>query len=433
MIRTLPATLGSCTGRTFWLQTAPVIPRPASGLGPAQRLIQLARLRGAAWGLCATLLWCGCQQNASQGMSGVTYQNDTRPARGKEGPWSIHILKISRTAKDLELHTMLAGGTAFGLSTLSEQIQALPKSLGQPLAAINGDFYNAEERSPYRGDPRGLQILNGELVSAPSDQASFWFDASGQPRAENVLSELRVTWPDGRTTPLGLNEERTNGGAVLYTASLGASTRARGGRELILERADDGAWLPLRAGTNCNGRVRAAETAGNTSLGRDTLVLSLSPGLLNREPQLSEITTGAMVRISTATTPALTGATTAISGGSVLIREGRPVDLGSPQSGDYKFRSMYDRHPRSAIGASRDHIFLVQVDGRQPGFSMGMTLAELADYMLKLGCELAMNLDGGASSTFWFHGQVMNSPCNGGERGIANSVILVRKPKEARR
>ena len=391
------------------------------------------RPRGAAFLILLLLLWCGCHQNSSQGSDGITYQNDKQPARGREGPWSIHILKIDRSARDLELHTTLARGTIAGLSTLAEQVRSLPKSLGEPLAAINGDFYVTDEKNPYRGDPRGLQILDGELVSSPADQSTFWIDAAGNPQATNVISELLVTWPDGRTAPLGLNEERTNGAVVLYTPRLGSSTKTRGGRELILDQEGSGSWLPLHAGVTSTGRVRAVNTTGNSPLGSQSMVLSLSPALLEQAPNLAMIDTGAVVRISTATTPAMTGVNTAISGGSVMIRNGKKQDLGSAQSSAYKFRSVLERHPRSAIGASRDHLFLVQVDGRQPGFSMGMTLSELADYMLKLGCDVAMNVDGGASATFWFRGQVMNSPCNGGERDIANGIVLVRKPRTASR
>ena len=100
-----------------------------------------------------------------------------------------------------------------------------------------------------------------------------------------------------------------------------------------------------------------------------------------------------------------------------------------PDSADYKYRSVHERHPRTAIGASRDHFFFVEVDGRQPGLSMGMTLSELADYMLKLGCGVALSLDGGASSTFWLDGKVMNSPSNGGVRPIANGLVVVAKRK----
>ncbi len=57
-------------------------------------------------------------------------------------------------------------------------------------------------------------------------------------------------------------------------------------------------------------------------------------------------------------------------------------------------------HPRTAIGrdASGRWLFLVVVDGRQRGYSEGVTLSELAQFMLDLGCQSAINLDGGGSS-----------------------------------
>jgi exopolysaccharide biosynthesis protein len=93
---------------------------------------------------------------------------------------------------------------------------------------------------------------------------------------------------------------------------------------------------------------------------------------------------------------------------------------------DYSQRSKYERHPRSAIGWSPTHFYFVVVDGRQPSLSMGMKLAELAQYMAKLGCTDAMNLDGGKSSQLWFNGQIVNSPCQN-EDTVANSLLLVRK------
>jgi exopolysaccharide biosynthesis protein len=69
---------------------------------------------------------------------------------------------------------------------------------------------------------------------------------------------------------------------------------------------------------------------------------------------------------------------------------------------------------------------LVTVDGRQPGLSVGMKLAELAEYMSRLGCTHAMNLDGGKSAQLWMGGQIMNSPCQG-EDTVANSLLVLRK------
>jgi exopolysaccharide biosynthesis protein len=40
-----------------------------------------------------------------------------------------------------------------------------------------------------------------------------------------------------------------------------------------------------------------------------------------------------------------------------------------------------------------------------------------------------MNLDGGGSAELWIEGQVVNRPCFGYERNLANGLVLVRKPK----
>ncbi len=89
--------------------------------------------------------------------------------------------------------------------------------------------------------------------------------------------------------------------------------------------------------------------------------------------------------------------------------------------------------PRSAIGYSRNgrYLYLVVVDGRQPFYSEGMTVKELADLMLSLGAEYAMNLDGGGSSTLVVRDakgnvRVLNSPIDnyipGRERPVANHL-----------
>lgn len=354
----------------------------------------------------------------------MAYRHETVAA----GPWSIHVATIDRRQPQLELRSTLARDQIQGLSTLAQQVKTLPAAAGQPLAAVNGDFYVVDERNPYAGDPRGLQILDGELVSAPTDQASFWIDAKGEPQATNVISRLKATWPDGSSAAMGLNEERHNGTAVLFTPRFGGSTKTKGGRELVLEPAGNGPWLPLQPGREYSARVREAHDGGNTPLAGGTLVLSLSPALLTNTPGAGALTNGAAVKLSTATFPDLAGVKVAISGGHVLVREGARQEIQTPQSEAYKYRSVRERHPRSAVGASRDHYFFVEVDGRQPGLSVGMTLDELGDYMKKIGCDLALSLDGGASATFWYEGRVRNSPCNGAERPIANGIAVVARP-----
>jgi exopolysaccharide biosynthesis protein len=47
--------------------------------------------------------------------------------------------------------------------------------------------------------------------------------------------------------------------------------------------------------------------------------------------------------------------------------------------------------------------------------------------MVKLGCENAINLDGGGSATLWVSGNVMNSPSEGQERPGANALVVLQK------
>jgi hypothetical protein len=329
-----------------------------------------------------------------------------------EVPWSIHIFRIGRSHRELEFCTTLGEGITLGMNTVSEQVKRLPPELGQPLAAVNGDFYNKHEG--YPGDPRDLQIHQGEVVSGPTGHTCFWVDGAGNPQMTNVVSRFRVIWADDTTTPFGLNEDRPGDGAVLYTSALGKSTRTSGGLELTLERTTNSSWLPLRLGQVYRGRVREIRTSGDSPLSADSLVLSLGPKLAAHLPKLEQ---GAMLQLATETIPNLTGVKAAIGGGPTLVCNGKAMEWPGFQV----------RHPRTALGWNKDFIFMVEVDGRQGNLSVGMTFPELAAYMIKLGCQQALNLDGGGSATLWVCGNVINSPSEGQERPGANALVLVQK------
>ncbi len=72
-------------------------------------------------------------------------------------------------------------------------------------------------------------------------------------------------------------------------------------------------------------------------------------------------------------------------------------------------------NPRTALGYFEpSHYAFVVVDGRQPGYSNGMTLAQLASLFEELGCRAAYNLDGGQTSAMTFGGQMVSRPYRGG-------------------
>lgn len=108
----------------------------------------------------------------------------------------------------------------------------------------------------------------------------------------------------------------------------------------------------------------------------------------------------------------------AISGNQVLVQQGQALSNlgGNPE-------------PRTAVGLDkrRNELILVVVDGRQPGYSEGATLDDMAALMLSLGANEALNLDGGGSSTLVMEGSngrpvVLNSPINNGIPGLQRPV-----------
>lgn len=84
----------------------------------------------------------------------------------------------------------------------------------------------------------------------------------------------------------------------------------------------------------------------------------------------------------------------AVTGSDQIVTDGKPIE---PQP-DRAFATI--THPRTAIGITKHNtLLLVTVDGRQPGFSEGVSLNELAQLMIELGAVQALNLDGGGSTT----------------------------------
>lgn len=138
------------------------------------------------------------------------------------------------------------------------------------------------------------------------------------------------------------------------------------------------------------------------------------------------------IELTTADTD-LRGVWTAVSGGGRILADGVVRE------------TWPERHPRTAVGISRDRrfVFLVTLDGRQPGISEGATTGELGRWMLRLGAWDAINLDGGGSTTMaiadgWGGAVVLNVPVGIGnvpntERRNGNHLGVFALPLASRR
>lgn len=136
------------------------------------------------------------------------------------------------------------------------------------------------------------------------------------------------------------------------------------------------------------------------------------------------------VRPALATERDLDGIEDAVAG--MGPRNGQPgtllVENGASRGGTAQVAPAV-RHPRTAAGVTRDGrtLLLVVVDGRQPGWSIGATLPELARLLIEAGAWAAVNLDGGGSTTMWRRepggaGRVLNRPSDGRVRPVANHL-----------
>jgi hypothetical protein len=93
-----------------------------------------------------------------------------------------------------------------------------------------------------------------------------------------------------------------------------------------------------------------------------------------------------------------------------------------------------ERHPRTVIAWSGTRHWLITMDGRQPGYAVGMSFAEMQDFLIDyLHVDNAINLDGGGSTTLVINDALVNcpsdgatTPCSGSERSVPNAVLLVR-------
>lgn len=109
--------------------------------------------------------------------------------------------------------------------------------------------------------------------------------------------------------------------------------------------------------------------------------------------------------------------------GPELVRDGQAVSFSS--AFDVISTKSSRREPRTAIGQiSALHYIIIIADGRQDGYSKGMTLPELQQLFVNYGAQAAMNLDGGGSTELWFQGEIINRPSGGDERYVSDMIFF---------
>jgi hypothetical protein len=96
--------------------------------------------------------------------------------------------------------------------------------------------------------------------------------------------------------------------------------------------------------------------------------------------------------------------------GAIVYEDGIDDEGFSAGAGQFDSDITDGRHPRAALGIAESHLIAVACDGRRSRVDDGLSMSELADVMLSLGSETAINLDGGGSTTLVHRRHLLNRP-----------------------
>lgn len=125
------------------------------------------------------------------------------------------------------------------------------------------------------------------------------------------------------------------------------------------------------------------------------------------------------------------GVWTTLSFGPALVENGLVIDGVDQAYVDTNIGNggIRGRHPRTGIGmVAPNHFLFIVVDGREPGYSMGLKLSDFAELFTEYGATVAYNLDGGGSSTMWFDGRVVNVPRGHGRERPTSDILYIPRP-----
>jgi hypothetical protein len=307
------------------------------------------------------------------------------------------------------LRTVLSNETVLGRETVSSMQRRL--SPQATMVGVNGDLSRLAD-----GKPSGVFLRDGALVSRPNrgrSSAGFTLDGTLDVRRVAFFG----TWHGAgvRRAINELNDSPGENGVALFTSDWGPATpRIPGSYAVVLSPFP--AAVP---NSDLVAPVSASAGEGPVSIPRGSAVLVARGRAV--ETLLAEAALGTVVTLRLILAPEWPVAD-AIGGGPVLVRDGKPVYRALEA---FTTSHLMLRHPRTAVGQRADGtILLVEVDGRQPGYSIGMTTFEMALTMVRLGAVQAMQLDGGGSSTLAFDGVVLNKPSDGRERPISTALML---------
>ncbi len=323
------------------------------------------------------------------------------------GPLAIRIVAIDSHRRDVRVGSVVATDS---LVSPGETVGSMARRT-RAVAGINGDYFDIGATNR----PINMVVRDGALLQLPYKRYVLAVTRDGTPHiAEFTFSGALDI--DGRTLQLDAIDQMPQGGLSLLTPLYGRVPPRDNVTLLALEPT--GGTPPL-------ARYRVKAIADNTAPQPPGyyVAIGLNDYRAAGVPQVDSV-----VAASGDLTPlGLNAIVAAVGGGALILHDGSWYD-----DADAPYREENSRRmPCSGAAIAPDgRLFLVEVDGRQPEESVGVTRPQFGALMRSLGATEGLLLDGGGSSTLAVRrlgdgtANMVNSPSDGRERPVADGVFV---------
>ena len=325
-----------------------------------------------------------------------------------DGPVVVRVVAIAPHRSDVRIEPIAAHDR---LTSSGETVSSMAARTGA-VAGVNGDYYDIGSTNR----PTNVLIRDGRILHTPNGRYALVIDRSGNA----AFSQLQFTGQveiGANTVALDAVNEMPppHGGISLVTPEFG---RVPAAENLTL------VGLTLLDGTPPFARFRAAAPVDNLQAQPPGYYLAVGSQAYgpNSLPNAGDI-----VAPGGDFTPVpLLSIDGAIGGGPLILRDGSWFDdPNGPSGGEYT-----QRIPSTGAAIEPDGtLLLLEVDGRQPSSSVGLTRVEFAALMRGLGAVDGMAFDGGGSSAMAARrlgdasAALQSSPSDGKERNVADGVF----------
>ena len=364
--------------------------------------------------------------------SGVTYDN-LYVSGSSGGSQRLQTLTFNpKTGNYVPMvYTKYSG---YGDTTYNSAVKA--ESLGYDVkGAVNASFFSFTGASCNTYG--GVNISDGKVMQGSNSHGQTWMLAFNSDGSANLVWSkvaFAMTAKNGAWSApvenVNICPETTYTGIYYYDEFCGSNTDTKAaGVEIVFEKQNG---TQLTVGGTLEGKVVAvrSSTSSGGAIGTNRFVLYASNSS-SYASSLRGLAVGDTVKITA--TETVSGAKTVMENcssafvtyGYHIVSNGQNVT--STNGLGESFNTA--RAQRSAIGVKADGtIVLVASSGRTSSYA-GLTVYELADYLISQGCVTAVNLDGGGSTQM----TVENASGNlesvfSSSRRVANSILIVARP-----